>query len=62
MAHAVRHPFPVSAHVCCRFEKKLRHLASLRLTCMLMVDATYLYGGALVQMLNPGTAKARRTY
>ena len=29
----VRHPFPVSAHVCRRLEK-LRHLASVRLTCM----------------------------
>ena len=29
----VRHPFPVSAHVCPRLEK-LRHLASVRLTCM----------------------------
>ena len=29
----LRHPIPVSAHVCRRLEK-LRHLASVRLTCM----------------------------
>ena len=34
----IRQPFPVSAHVCRRLEK-LRHLASVRLTCMQAVAA-----------------------
>ena len=35
----VRHPFPVSAHMCRRLEK-LRHLASVRLTCMYWLNLT----------------------
>ena len=34
LAVHARHPFPVSAHVRCLFYNNLRHLASVRLTCM----------------------------
>ena len=34
VARRVRNPFPVSGHVCRQLGKKLRHSASVRLTCM----------------------------